>query len=172
MAGTRLEHWSTLNKADLQERVDTELRQSNLSFAEQQLLDAALERLKRWKEPHKRGSSMDDPKPTPEPEKEPPEEDSKMKRTASKVRAGKKRGNNKPTATRKSATRSRIDEAAKVTKTGKANGFREGSDSWKRTEAVLKSSGQTVANIKSKHGKLLKSTTLANLRKLGYIKIG
>jgi hypothetical protein len=117
---------------------------------------------------------MDDPKP--EPEADPPaekEKETKVKRTASKVRAGKKRTSNSKvsTATRKGGTRSRIDENAKVIKTGKENTFREGTDSWKRTEAVLKSSGQTVANIRSKHGKLLKSSTLANLRNLGLIKI-
>ena len=51
MAGKRLEYWSTLNRRDLQVRVQEELRMGKLPFAKQQLLDAALERLQRWPEP-------------------------------------------------------------------------------------------------------------------------
>jgi cytoskeletal protein RodZ len=177
MAGVRLEHWSTLNYDELQLRVDAEIQRTDLSFAEQQLLDAALERLKRRRGPHKRGSSMqntrdDDPKANPEPEADKPKEDdkeSKMKRTASKVRAGKKRNGGKTASkTRTAATRSRLDPDAKVTKL-KPNPFREGSGSFERTELVLKASGQTVKTIMAKKG--IKTTTLPTLVRKGIIKI-
>jgi hypothetical protein len=177
MAGKRLEHWSTLNKDELRRRIDLEIRRTDLSFAEQQLLDAAQERLQHWKEPHKRGSSMknDDPKPNPEPDPKPetsaPDKakESKVKRNTSKVRAGKKRSSNKVTKTRQAVTRSRLDPNAKVTKL-KANPFRENSESWERTEIVLKASGQTVKTIQDKKG--LKPSTLSTLKRKGIIKIG
>lgn len=122
----------------------------------------------------------DDPKPTedPAPEKETeagkPKE-KKMARNTSKVRAGKKRVAGKAgksaAKARTGTTRSRIADDDKVIKAG-PNKFREGTDAWKRTEAVLKSSGQTVGTIKQKHGKLLLPTTLGNLKRLGIIKIG
>lgn len=115
--------------------------------------------------------TTDEPAAAPPP---PEEKEKKVKRTASRARKGKKRNSSgvvaktKKETTRK--TRERIDPDAKVTKaSGAANPFREGSGAYKRTETVFKSSGQTAATIKKKAGIL--PQTLANLRKLGLVKI-
>jgi hypothetical protein len=180
MAGKRLESWSTLNREDLKARIEIEIQRTDLSFAEQQLLDAAQERLRQWREPRQRGSSSmnDDPKPTdpPEPKEEAkpdnPSKEKKMARKTSKVRVGAKRtaGKTTTTKTRESVTRSRIDPDAKVTKTSKGNPFREGSDSYIRTEIVLKNSGKTAGTIAGLKGLL--PTTLATLKRIGVVKIG
>jgi hypothetical protein len=181
MAGKRLESWSTLNREDLKQRIDEEIRRTHLSFAEQQLLEAAQERLRTWREPRQRGSSSmnDDPKPTdpPEPKEEdkadnPSKEKKKMAaRKTSKVRTGAKRTAGKTTTkTRQGVTRSRIDPDAKVVKTGKPNPFREGSGPWERTELVLKNSGKTAGTIANLKG--VKSSTLGTLKKRGIVKIG
>jgi hypothetical protein len=58
MAGKRLERWSTLPRDVLTERISREENRRNLSFAETQLLDAARERLLKWKAPSLRSSLM------------------------------------------------------------------------------------------------------------------
>jgi hypothetical protein len=54
MAGIRLECWNTLPRDELERRVQAELRRTDLSFEETQLLDAARERLSHWKAPSQR----------------------------------------------------------------------------------------------------------------------
>jgi hypothetical protein len=118
-------------------------------------------------------------KPKPEVESsgsdpEPQTKEKKVKRETSKVRGGKKRvaakgtRKEKTVSTRESVTRSRLDPTAKVTKGSGENPFREGSESYARTQVVLKSLGQTVETIRKKD---ILPTTLANLKKLGVIKI-
>jgi hypothetical protein len=180
MAGIRLEYWDTLRREDLQRRVQEELTRRRLTFVEQQLLDAAQERLRTWRTPHRsrevRGMRRDDedikPEVTEQEQGAPAEkkEKSKVKRGASKVRSGKKRnaaGKTNKKAAKASKTRMRIDPDAKVVRTGKENPFRENSDSFKRVEIVFKSSGQTAGAIMKK--KEVRSTTLPKMKKLGLI---
>jgi hypothetical protein len=178
MAGQRLEHWSTLNREELKRRVEQEIRRDKLSIVEQQLLEAAQGRLRSWKEPSMRSSMLDDePKDDPAPSKEPdPTKESKVKRNTSKVRSGKKRTAAKATkavkgSARKSVgSRTRLDPTAKVMKGTGTNPFREGTGAYERTQIVLKSIGQTVETVSNKKG--LKSSTLANLKRKGVIKVG
>jgi len=58
MAGKRLERWSTLPRDVLTERISREENRRDLTFAETQLLDAARERLLKWKAPSLRSSLM------------------------------------------------------------------------------------------------------------------
>ena len=173
MAGDRLENWSTLNHADLQDRVDKELQRSDLSFAEQQLLDAAQERLRKWREPRKRSSMVDDKKsdPTSNEEADPDKETKMVTRKTSKVRAGKGRTAGKKTVpTRKGATRTRLDPTAKVMKGTGENPFKEGSGSFKRTEIMLKNAiGKTVEQARALKG--TKPTTLNTLVNMGTLKV-
>jgi len=60
MAGTRLENWSTLDREDLRERVVTEAGRTDLTFPETQLLEAAQNRLRNWREPFTRRRAMVD----------------------------------------------------------------------------------------------------------------
>src|SRR5580765_6385323 len=58
MAGDRLFFWNTLPKEELQRRVQMEISRQDLSFAETQLLEAALERLRTWRGPSLRPREM------------------------------------------------------------------------------------------------------------------
>jgi hypothetical protein len=181
MAGIRLEYWDTLPREELQRRVQEELTRRKLTFVEQQLLDAAQERLRTWRTPHRsrevRGMRRDDedikPDVTEQEQDAPAEkkERSKVKRGTSKVRSGKKRNaagkTSKKAAKASTKTRTRIDPDAKVVRTGKDNPFREGSDSFKRVEIVFKSSGQSAGTIMKKTG--VRTTTLPKMKKLGLI---
>jgi len=64
MAGERLQQWSTLPHEELVKRVANEQTRLDLSFEETQLLNAALERLNRWKMPlsHNRSKAMQEDK--------------------------------------------------------------------------------------------------------------
>jgi hypothetical protein len=226
MAGTRLEYWSTLSKEEIQRRVKIESARTDLTFAQTQLLDAALERLRTWRGPSRTPREMkvkgDEDADTELKEAEAPaieekvkdkkpkrarkakvkaepeaaevehsdfhtglngetdkpaaeEKETKVARTASKARKGKKRDSaGKVAKTKKEAgtkARSRIDPEAKVTKiSGAANPFREGSGSYKRVETVWKASGKTAEAISKLTGVL--PQTLSNMKKLGLIKIG
>jgi hypothetical protein len=57
MAGKRLEHWSTLTRDVLAERISREAIRHDLTFAETQLLNAARERLSMWKAPWSKGNA-------------------------------------------------------------------------------------------------------------------
>jgi hypothetical protein len=191
MAGSRLEYWSTLPRNELETRVQAEMRMTNLSFAEQQLLDAALERLRTWREP---GSMLrsksgriqmrdDDPnaedisivpekqEPKPAPAKPKKEKKVVARKAKAKTKAGgrkkmKAAGNG---STKRAAGRApRIADDAKIVKTGKDNPYRENSESYTRVESVLKLSGQTAGTIRKKLE--LKPTTLSNMVKHGLIR--
>jgi hypothetical protein len=58
MAGIRLEWWNTLSTEELRRRVQIELARTDLSFAETQLLDAALERLRTTRGPSRTPREM------------------------------------------------------------------------------------------------------------------
>lgn len=62
MAGIRLEHWSTLPRGVLAERISSEELRHDLTFAETQLLDAARERLSKWRAPSQRSKAMNQEK--------------------------------------------------------------------------------------------------------------
>jgi hypothetical protein len=64
MAGERLEYWSTLPRSVLAERISREEIRHDLTFAETQLLDAARERLSKWRAPSSRSSGMNQEKKT------------------------------------------------------------------------------------------------------------
>ena len=58
MAGIRLEWWNTLSTEELRRRVQIESARTDLSFAETQLLDAALERLRTTRGPSRTPREM------------------------------------------------------------------------------------------------------------------
>jgi outer membrane biosynthesis protein TonB len=192
MSDERLKYWMTLPHEELKRRVDLELKRTDLSFAEGQLLDAALERLKSYREPirqTRKESKMKDDEtatssetpPTPPPSDKPPKASRKKSTTKAKeptVKKAKTRNSNsrkavtgKTAKAKKAASNggSRLDPEAKVVKTGKENPFREGTESWERINIVLKSSGQTVKTIRAKAG--LKPTTLNTAIKEGLVKV-
>jgi len=123
----------------------------------------------------------DDPKSEEAKSEQPapaPEEEKKVVAKKRKASGAKKKvasGGNSKTKAKKAKTakakggRSRLDPEAKVTKTGKENPYRKGSEVWERVETVLKSSGQTVKTIQGKAG--VKPTTLATMKRMGLIKI-
>jgi hypothetical protein len=154
----------------------------NLTFAEQQLLDAAQEGLRNWREPNIREKTMkldDEPKneeanAVNQKQEQPPVPVTKKRKEKLKVakrakgRGGKKRKAASANGSGKRAGRApRIADEAKITKTSKDNPFREGSGSYKRVEAVWKNSGQTAGTIKKKVD--LKPGSLSNMVKLGLI---
>lgn len=188
MAGIRLEYWSTLPLTELRHRVDEELsRATTLSFEENQLLDAALERLKNTREPINRRRQLENetenPVPAPEPKAEGQPEEKSVKKKAAKKPVAKAKAKAKAKSAAKGKTakaaakgngkdngvRSRIPLEAKVVKTGKENPYRPGSGRHGRVETVLKSSGQSVGTILKKPGML--GSTLNNMKKEGLIKI-
>jgi len=86
----------------------------------------------------------------------------KSKRNARKAVKGK-------TSAAAKAPRSKFDETAKISWTGKDNPFREGSGRHERTEKVRTASGQTVKTFLSKGGK---SSTLGYCVKNKLAKVG
>jgi hypothetical protein len=62
MAGSRLEHWNTLPRDVLAERISAEQVRHDLTFAETQLLNAARERLSHWRAPSQRSKVMNQEK--------------------------------------------------------------------------------------------------------------
>lgn len=72
-------------------------------------------------------------------------------------------------AARSSARGPRVSltDDTKITWTGKANPYREGTGSWKRTEAVRTNSGQSVKTLRSKK---VKSGTIRTLLRGGLVK--
>lgn len=111
-----------------------------------------------------------DPPKADEAKPDKPTKEKKVARKSSKVRTAKGRSTKAPAKAKSSATRSRIDPDAKVTKTGKGNPFREGSGAYERTEIVLKNSGKTAGTIAGLKG--VKSSTLSTLKRMGVVKIG
>jgi hypothetical protein len=187
MAGKRLEHWPTLPRPELKRRIELEKARKDLTEEEQQLLDAALERLLSWEEPRTTSRSkeiiMDTekeeslPESTASPAADQTKESATVPKRKTKAAAGKKKKAAAPPPKKKVVAkakangagngRSRIPADAKIFKTNKENPYREGTGAYERTEIVFKSSGQTAATIAKK----VLPTTLNNLKKLGLIRI-
>lgn len=166
MAGDRLEHWSTLSRDKLTQRVLLERQRIDLSFADQQLFNAAQDRLLNWREPRRRTAMNND---IEEAEQAEPKKERKMrvaKKAAKPVKAAK--------AVTKSVNNgrgrgSKYSLDAKVIKTGVENPLREGTGGWERIETIIKSSGQSVKTVRNKTG--IKPSTLGSAVKLGVVKI-
>jgi hypothetical protein len=184
----RLEFWSALPRDELARRVQVETRRSDLTFAETQMLDAALERLSTWKTPHntvRRATMIDDTETTNvapvQPEqtaKAQPKKENTVKKTASKKTASKKTASKK-TASKKTAKKVVVKAAKKAApKTAKkSNGriaqdavvrmkasvespYRPNSEQDKRFQIIKKMSGKTYADIRDR---LPDATTIMNL---------
>jgi hypothetical protein len=186
MAGKRLEHWPTLPRPELKRRIELEKARKDLTEEEQQLLDAALERLLSWEEPRTTSRSkeiiMDTekeeslPESTASPAADQTKESATVPKRKTKAAAGKKKKAAAPPPKKKVVAKAKAKAngagnpaEAKIFKTNKENPFREGTGSYERVETVFKSSGQTAGTIAKKAGML--PTTLNNMKKLGLIRI-
>jgi hypothetical protein len=165
---------------------------------EQQLYDAARNRLLTWKEPLKRRGKekmIDDTETTTtptqnEPEHPAPEAKPVRKAPAKKAapaaadaaekestvaksakKSAKKTGGKKTKVAKKSDGNgvSRIPMEAKITWTGKENPFKEGSGAYDRTELVRKASGKTHETIGKIKG--IRSSTLRTLLNMELIRV-
>ena len=103
----------------------------------------------------------------PVPEKKPKKEKAKVKK-AKTAKGSKKKAASAANGKNKTGRAPRIADEAKIMKVGTKNPFREGTDSYKRVEAVWKNSGQTAGTIKKKVELLPGS--LSNMVKLGLIR--
>jgi len=175
----RLEFWSTLPREELKRRVAAEVKRTDLTFVQTQLLAAAQERLRNSRAPIEnkgvKRMNLDDAVEVKK-EAEPPAEkkSTPKKKPAAKKATGKvaaKKTVKKPAAKKAKAAKpnGRMDPKSKVIWAGKDNPFREGSGSYDRTELVRKADGKMVETILAMKG--IKPTTLNTLKRLELIRI-
>jgi hypothetical protein len=193
-----LEFWDVLPKHSLKACVTAAGKEQLASMTpqEQQLYDAARNRLLTWKEPLKRRGKekmIDDTETTvtqtepehPAPEAKPVRKapakraapaaaDAAEKESTVAKRAKKAGKSSKKTVVKAKKANSgngvsRIPLEAKITWTGKENPFKEGSGAFDRTELVRKASGKTHETIGKLKG--IRSSTLRTLLNMELIRV-
>lgn len=97
----------------------------------------------------------------------PNSKESTVAKTAKKTKTAKKAASANARKPAGGAKRSKFSEDAKITATGKANPFREGSGKFERVKTLLAHNGKTVKTYLGKG----KSGTLAACVKLGLVKV-
>jgi hypothetical protein len=170
---------------------------ASMTPQEQQLYDAARNRLLTWKEPLKRRGKekmIDDTETTVtqnEPEHPAPEAKPVRKAPAKKAAPAAADAAEKESTVAKSAKKtakktgskklvkakradggngvSRIPEDAKITWAGKENPFKEGSGAYERTELVRKASGKTRGTIDKIKG--VRTSTVRTLLNLELVRV-
>jgi hypothetical protein len=192
---SHLEFWMSFPRDKLAEAVEAESRRGKLSFENQQRLDAATERLLKWRRPlERRGSNMkiDDTETAAAPEPSAPEptgKATKKTKRSAPVKVAKEDEMAKKAKTKGKAKAKSAKTAKAEPKTKKASGgngripadakivavkgvevpFREGSGAHERTMLVIKNSGKTREQIEKL--KEIKTTTIPTLVSLGVVRV-